>query len=203
MTSGFAIAFPPMSAPRRLHALYRSALLALLFMSASTALTAAPADRPPAGTDVDQTRTVAQRQQPAADCLAVAFEGVTVRLDRQALARQAAARPARWRTEAERLALIEADRAAALLSAAADAADAHGCAQRVEAPLGAAAQAVVLAALENGSAAVYVKEAAEPVPAVAIRYLGSRCGPTCGRGHIMVSVPGARAPFLVQEWWVA
>lgn len=181
----------------------RSALLSLVLMSASIASSATPPERPPAGTDVDQTRTVAQRRQPPADCLAVALEGVTVRLDRQALARQAAARPARWTTEAERLALIAADRAAALLSAATDAADPRGCTQRVAAPLDASAQAVVLAALENGSAAVYAKDAAEPLPAVAIRYVGSRCGPTCGRGHIMVSVPGQAAPFLVQEWWVS
>lgn len=162
-----------------------------------------PPERPPAGTEVDETRSVAQRPRAPASCLSVQLNGVTVLLDRDALARQAAAKPTQWKTEAERMALIEGRRAAALLEATGTARDTHGCMQVTQA-LDGEDQSVLLAHLERGQATVLAPGAAkEAVAAVSIRYLGTRCGPTCGRGHIMVSVPGQPRPFLVADWWVS
>ncbi len=164
---------------------------------------AAAPGRPPAGTDVDETRTVAQRSRAPVDCLSVALEGVTVLLDRDALTRQAAARPAQWKTEAERMALIEGRRAAALLQAASPAkGGSRGCHQVTQTPDG-EDQFVVLAHLERGAAAVLPAGATQPLPAVAIRYLGQRCGPLCGRGNILVHVPGQQRPFMVTHWWAS
>lgn len=195
--------------PRRLLA---PALLALLVAlgtgvnsSSSHAAGPTPAaapERPPVGTDVDETRTVAQRSRAPADCLSVVLEGVTVLLDRDALARQAAARPAQWKTEAERMALIEGRRAAALLQAA-SLADGADCRHQVTQTLDGEDQYVVLAHLERGAAVVLPAGTKQPLPAVAIRYLGSRCGPLCGRGSILVHVPGQQRPFLVAHWWAS
>ena len=171
-------------------------------MPASTDLLAAPADRPASGTDVDETRMVAQRTEPPLDCLSIAWRGVTVLLDRQELARKAAVQPSPWTTEAERLALIESQRASALLSAAATGKGENGCTQ-IHGALDGEAKAMVLAALESGSATVLLDGSKAPVTAVAIRYLGTRRGPLCGRGHIMVYVPGQSRPLLVQDWWVS
>ncbi len=178
-------------------------LAAVLTMGGWSAAHSAPPERPPAGTDVDETRTVAQRTRAPADCLSVVLEGVTVLLDREALARQAAARPAQWKTEAERMALIEGRRAAALLQAASPAKDGpHGCHQVTQA-LDGEDQFVVLAHLERGAAVVLPAGATQPVPAVAIRYLGQRCGPLCGRGNILVHVPGQQRPFMATHWWAS
>lgn len=199
--------------PRRLLA---PTLLALLMglgtgMSGSSSHAASPTppalpERPPAGTDVDETRTVAQRSRAPADCLSVVLEGVTVVLDRDALARQAAARPAQWKTEAERMALIEGRRAAALLQAASPAQgtrDGTGCRHQVTQTLDSEDLFVVLAHLERGAAMVLPAGATQPLPAVAIRYLGQRCGPLCGRGSILVHVPGQQQPFMATHWWAS
>lgn len=192
----------PTQALRRL-----SGCLAVALTMAASPLahgTATAPERPPAGTDVDETRTVAQRSRAPADCLSVVLEGVTVLLDRSELSRQAGAKPAQWKTEAERMALIEGRRAAALLQAASPAPGGSlgGC-HEVKQTLDSEDQSVVLAHLERGAAAVLPAGATQPAPAVAIRYLGTRCGPSCGRGHIMVSVPGQPRPFLVANWWVS
>jgi hypothetical protein len=182
--------------------LCRRTLLAMVPMLASTLLLAAPVDRPASGTDVDETRTVAQRPKPPPDCLSITLSGVTVLLDRQELARKAAVPSSPWTTEAERLARIESQRASALLSAATTVKGENGCTQ-VNGALDGEAKAMVLAALESGASTVLVNDSKHPIAAVAIRYLGTRCGPLCGRGHIMVYVPGQSRPFLVQDWWVS
>lgn len=200
-----AFATQPPARPTR-HRARRLLAHLVLAMGLGAGMTAhgagTPPERPPAGTEVDETRSVAQRPRAAASCLSVQLNGITVLLDREALARQAAAKPTQWKTEAERMALIEGRRAAALLEAAGSARDGHGCSQVTQA-LDGEDQWVLLAHLERGQAAVLPPGAREPVPAVSIRYLGTRCGPTCGRGHIMVSVPGQARPFLVADWWVA
>ena len=182
--------------------LCRRTLFAMVPMLASTLLLAAPVDRPASGTDVDETRTVAQRPKPPPDCLSITLSGITVLLDRQELVRKAAVPSSPWTTEAERLALIESQRASALLSAATTVKDENGCTQ-VNGALDGDAKATVLAALESGASTVLVNDSKLPIAAVAIRYLGTRCGPLCGRGHIMVYVPGQSRPFLVQDWWVS
>lgn len=182
--------------------LCRKTLFAMVPMLASTLLLAAPVDRPAPGTDVDETRTVSQRSEPPADCLATTWSGVTVLLDRQELVRKAAVPSFPWTTETERLALIEGRRAAALLSAASTLKGENGCAQ-IGGVLDGEAKALVFAALENGSSMVLVSGSKAPVPTVAIRYLGMSCGPLCGRGHIMVYVPGQGRPFLALDWWVS
>ncbi len=191
--------------PGRCPWLRATCLAAALTMGAGTATHGAPPARPPAGTDVDETRTVAQRTRAPADCLSVVLEGVTVLLDRSELNRQANAKPAQWKTEAERMALIEGRRAAALLQAATPAKGGSsnpGC-HAVTQTLDGEDQFVVLAHLERGAAAVLPEGTTQPVPAVAIRYLGQRCGPLCGRGSILVSVPGQPRPFMVTHWWAS
>jgi len=89
--------------PGKCPRLRATCLAAALTMGAWTATHGAPPARPPVGTDVDETRTVAQRTRAPADCLSVVLEGVTVLLARSELSRQAHAKPAQWKTEAERM----------------------------------------------------------------------------------------------------
>lgn len=186
------------------HRLLAPCVLALSLGTCMSSHGANPApERPSAGTDVDESRTVAQRTRAPADCLSVVLDGATVLLDRSELSRQANAKSTQWKTEAERMALIEGRRAAVLLQAASPTRAGNPACHQVMQTLDGDDQFVVLAHLERGAAAVLPAGATQPVPAVTIRYLGQRCGPLCGRGNIMVSVPGQQRPFLVTHWWAS
>ena len=164
----------------------------------------APAVRPPAGVTVDQTRTVDLPAAPPRPCIAVAFQDVTVLLDKAAVERLAAGVSARGTTEREREAFVAAAQAQALLSQLSTAAarTESGC-FAVAGPLSADAEYAVLSTLEAGAASVKDRASGQMAAAVRIRYLGERCGPLCGQGEILVYLPAARQPFLVLSWWRA
>lgn len=179
------------------------ALSLLLLAAAMSPVGRAEAMRPPAGTDVDETRVVSARPQMPAPCVAVVFEGATVVLSRTGLEAQAAGNPAQIATDADRVARVESLRASALLSAVVAPRAANDCAEVAGAALGPEGRGVVLDALENGRALVRDDARGAVVPTVRIRYLGQRCGPMCGRGEIMVTLPQGDRPFLAVSWWVS
>jgi hypothetical protein len=176
-----------------------AAAAAMVLLTAG--LHAQPA-RPPAGQDVDETRTVTLLFRQHTDCVAVALDGAEILLDRKALEKEAAMAPAAWHTEVERIAAIEGGRAKAVLAALAQQVDGHGC-HALRQPTDAEVRHLVLARLERGEAAARDTAIDRLVPAIAIRYVGVRCGPLCGRGDILAYLPGASQPFLVQSWWVS
>ncbi len=161
-----------------------------------------PATRPAAGATIDESRTVALLAATPQSCVAIDLRGAIVLLDKAELERIVAARPPSWATESERQALIAANRVQRLLSQLSLETDAAGCFTSAG-PLDAEAQYAVLSALESGAAAVHDSASGKTVAAVRVRYLGDRCGPTCGRGSITVFLPDARQPFLVVDWWVS
>lgn len=180
----------------------RLVLFCCLFLIAS-AMSHADVTRPPAGTDVDETRAVSARPQMPAPCVAIAFEGATVLLSRAGLEAQTARNPSQIVTDEDRIARIESLRASALLSAVVAPKAAQACAEVASAALGPEGLSVVLDSLENGRALVRDEATGTAVPTVRIRYFGRRCGPLCGRGEIMVSLPEGARPFLTVSWWVS
>ncbi|MEE7561545.1 hypothetical protein HH299_19065 [Xanthomonas sp. Kuri4-2] len=60
---------------------------------------------------------------------------------------------------------------------------------------------LVLEHLEDGRAVLRDGTTQALQPRVAIRYLGTNCGPMCGSGHIDVALPGQPRPFWVVSWW--
>jgi 2-methylaconitate cis-trans-isomerase PrpF len=181
------------------------AVLALGCALAMAGITTSRAEvtRPPAGTDIDETRVVSARPQLPAPCVAVRYDAVTVVLARQDLDAQAAQRPEALETDADRIARVESIRAAALLSTLVPPKTAGDCAEVAASALGADAGRVVLDWLENGRALVRDERKGAVVPTVRIRYVGQRCGPLCGHGEIRVSLPDGAQPFLVASWWVS
>lgn len=167
------------------------------------AVSTAEVTRPPAGTDVDETRAVALPRELPLPCVAVLLDTVTVLLPRADLEAQEAARPAEMRTDADRIARVNSGRAAAVLAAVAPPKAPGTCAEVAGAALDSQGQQLVLDWLERGRALVRLQATGEAVPAVSIRYLGQRCGPLCGRGLITVSLPQGGAPFLAVSWWVS
>lgn len=159
--------------------------------------------RPPAGTDVDETRLVSARPRMPAPCVAVLYEGATVVMSRRELEALATERPETVHGDADRLARVRSGRAAALLSTLEPPRSPGACAEVAGAALGAEGDQVVLDWLENGRAMVREPLQGQAVSTVRIRYLGQRCGPMCGRGDITVSLPEGARPFLAVSWWVS
>ena len=162
----------------------------------------AQAARPAAGQEVDESRSIELQVELPRPCIAVPGGQATVLLPRRELERLATGAPTAWTTEAERQALIQGRRAAALLKAtgAGSTADANGC-QTLQGPADSDAQHLVADFLERGAASVLLSGKAQP--RITVRYLGSKCGPTCGRGDILFHVPGEPGPFFAVSWWVS
>ncbi len=181
--------------------LVRAALVSALWLI--TPVSQADVTRPPAGTNVDETRAVSARPQMPAPCVAVAYDGVTVVLSRADLEAQAARNPVQLQSDEDRIARVESLRAAALLSTVAAPKAEGDCAQVAWEALGPDGRSVVLNALESGRAMVRDEIRGAVVPSVRIRYVGERCGPMCGRGDITVALPDGQRPFLSVSWWVS
>ncbi|HIV71138.1 MAG TPA: hypothetical protein H9903_09420 [Candidatus Aquabacterium excrementipullorum] len=179
----------------------RNALACALSLVVS--LSQADVSRPPAGTNVDETRVVSARQKMPAPCVAVAFDSVTVVLSRTDLEAQALRNPAQLQRDEDRIARVQSLRAAALLSTVVAPKTADACAQVAWEALGTDGRSVVLDSLENGRALVRDETKGVVVPTVRIRYFGERCGPMCGRGDITVALPDGERPFLAVSWWVS
>lgn len=163
------------------------------------------ADRPPSGEDVDELRSVVLPQTIPRDCLSlpVGQHALLVSMERlQALVR---AEPGHWKTDAERVASIRADQARALIALAGSVRDASRC--RVSSVAFKALPPNVLHLLvdelEAGQVACITRRSGVFRERLEVRYLGSRCGPHCGRGDILVRVPGDDQLLFAVNWWVS
>jgi hypothetical protein len=162
----------------------------------------AQASRPPAGIDVDETRSVSLAAAQPQPCISIPLEGAIVLLGKPALDRLVADKPASSTTELERQALIAANRAQNLLAKLSHSRDAFGC-FTTNSPLDRESEYLLLGALESGNATVKDLATGDIATSVRVRYMGDRCGPVCGRGNIMVYLPNKSHPFLVVNWWVS
>ena len=178
----------------------RASILVLCLAVAPTVHPQPP--RPSAGIDVDETRSVALAATPASPCISLTSAEAVVVVARAAIDALAAATPARWTTEEERLALIAGKRAKGVLDKLSAAPDASGCVA-LPAPADGEALTLLLAMLERGDATVVDRRSGRAVASVDIRYLGMRCGPRCGRGTITVALPDRGPMFMRVDWWVS
>ncbi|MBT9507827.1 MAG: hypothetical protein IV109_14645 [Rhodoferax sp.] len=172
-------------------------LLALFAMSFSLN---AESVRPPTGVDINETYTVPLRTELPSSCILLPLNGVEVILARKELVRIVDAKPSSWNSESERLALIAGNRAASILESAAPANTHTDCVQ-LRQPLKDDSLYLIINLLEKGTAAVRNLRTGQLVSAVEVRYVGVRCGPTCGNGAILVYLPQHNGPFLSVAWW--
>ncbi|MGJ7503968.1 hypothetical protein ACSFBF_26660 [Variovorax sp. ZT5P49] len=144
--------------------------------------------RPPAGEDIDEARLIALPLSLPRPHIAIPVGQATVLLPQDQLERLARFAAASWSTEAERIACIDGQRAAALL---------------LPQPVDADAHHLIAEFIEQGEASILSGNPPQPQPHVTVRYLASRAGPLSGRGDILFHLPGEPSPFLVLNWWVA
>ena len=168
---------------------------------------------PPAGTNVDEIRTIALLSEPPVPSVSIRLGQGRVYLSRERLekmAGQAGPVSRMWKknreavTEADRLLMIDGFRARELLEAVDSHADESGYLED-ESRLPHETDFLVSNFLEQGNAAVECLETGAPVNQVLIHYSGVRSGPTSGTGHMMFSFDtGRQERFLFGiQWWVS
>ena len=169
--------------------------------------------RPPAGTDVDETHEVTLLPSPPSPCVSVRLGQGQVLLSKDQLeqmAEDAVPLKKRWDidpravSDEERLSLINGRRARALLEAFSDRSD--GSESMVDASeLPGKTDYLLAHLLEEGAAAVVSLETGATIPTLTVRYTGSRAGPTAGFGYIMFSFDTGTERGVLQmiNWWIS
>lgn len=175
---------------------------ALAVALAMTAAGPASGERPPAGQAVDVTREIVLQPQVAPPCIAVRASGASILVSRKRLEAMVAAKPRQWASESERLALIQGNRASALLGLAGAPGGPGGCAPVDAARLGDAAH-VVVDLLEAGGAAVLGDGATTPDRTISVHYFGLRAGPSSGRGEIRFLRGEPKRVVFAVSWWAS
>jgi hypothetical protein len=184
--------------------MHRTYLAFLVLVSALVAgQLKAQQSRPPSGVTIDETRQVNLLTELPARCMSLESNGVAIVIDRAKI-ETAAAFPndIKWKTEEERLSLINGGRSREMLTRLTDDRDQVGCAKL--APLERSdASFLVGQLLENWGVGIYLIHDPALLKVVRVRYSAFSAGPTFGRGEILFYAPNADRPFFVMNWWVS
>lgn len=169
---------------------------------AGSVLSAAAQPSPP--TVVSEEEVFRLRASTPADCASIAKGPYAIVLSLGRLEAFAKGRPASWKTEQERLALIAGDRARALTAVIGAEIDPIGC-RRASRAVPVDAEYLLLSELRSGEVAVIDRRSGAFVDHLDARTSGFRCGgPPCGgRGDMAVSVPGDGTLLLMLNLWVS
>jgi len=162
-----------------------------------------PQFEPPArGITVDKSFKITLDVMPSADCVSVVQGEATILISRKLLEDLRAAKPKKWATEQERLALIRGDRAESLLQSLTKSIDDVGC-TKVQTPVPNDSLYLISELLESGQVEVIENKTKRRVRHIFVNFRGMRAGPMAGMGHISYSFTLESAPFLVLSWWVS
>lgn len=162
-----------------------------------------PFQEPPVREDVDVKHRVPLPASAPAPCVAVVFDEVEVLIDAKRLADAAGRASSSWTTEAERLDLINSDRAAAIIQALSGGPHDLGCRIFQVREHGPDALYFVLNEVKAGKVSARVTATRQWLDHLNLGYSGRVCGPACGRGNILLHAPGSDRPFLLLSWWVS
>jgi len=155
--------------------------------------------RPPAGTNVDETRVVQLRKFNDEPCISITVGEAAILLQKAEIESLANAKPATWKSEDERIARINGLKAEELLSRLSSSPDSYGCLVAAKASLSNDATWLVLRQLELGAAALRL--GGKYVSSVRIRYFGTK-GDKFGIGSVSVSLPDGAGLLFVVLWWI-
>jgi hypothetical protein len=153
---------------------------------------------PGTGKEADHSFEILLPTEGSGPYVAVAAPAGTIRIPREHLEALAGTMIEKWKTEEERLLLIQSRQARLLLEKVADGAGAPP----VE--LNGLGEALHLVAgfVEAGLAVIVRTGSEVPFRRVVVRYVGTHPGPLAGIGHILVSADGVRL-FDPLPWFVA
>lgn len=157
--------------------------------------------RPPVGANIDERREIALVRTLPKACLSLSFGEFSLLISGEKIKSLIHAKPDKWRSEPERLATIAAGRAQALLSMSSGSADSSGC-QVISASVPEDVKYLLVSEIEEGSVAVVDLKSGAFLEHVVVHYLAASCGPSCGRGDILVRLPDGKL-LLGVNWWVS
>lgn len=184
--------------------MHRTYLAFLILVSALVAgQLKAQQTRPPSGVTIDETRHVNLLTELPTRCMSLESNGVVIVIDRDKIETAASFPSAiKWKTEEERLSLINGGRSRELLAHLTDDLDQVGCAKL--APLKSGdASFLVGQLLENGGVGIFRMHNPALLKVVRVRYSAFRAGPLLGRGEILFYAPDSDRVFFVINWWVS
>ncbi len=162
-----------------------------------------PQFEPPArGTTVDKIFKIILDGIPSGDCVSVVHGKATILVSLRLLEHLRAAKPAKWKTEQERMAMIRGGRAEELLQSLTKSTDECKC-DTVQMPVPADSLYLISELLNAGQSEVIENTTNQKVRHIFVHFRGMRAGPLAGIGHISYSFTLESAPFLVLEWWVS
>jgi hypothetical protein len=162
-----------------------------------------PQFEPPAkGTTVDKSFKITLDGIPSGNCVSVVQGEATILVSRQLLEHLRAAKPGKWKTEDELMALIRGGRAEELLQSVTKSTDEFKC-TAVQTPVPIDSLYLISELLDAGQAEVIENKTNQRVRHIFVHFRGMRAGPLAGIGHISYLFTLESAPFLVLEWWVS
>jgi hypothetical protein len=160
-----------------------------------------PQFAPPApGTTLNQSFEIALDAMPTADCVSVVQEQATILISRRLLEHLRAAKPGKWTSEEERLALIRGSRAEGLLQDLTKSIDSFMC-SKLATPVSSESLYLISELLQSGQVAVIDNHINQCVRHIVVNFSGLVAGPLAGIGHISYSFTEQSAPFLRLIWW--
>lgn len=160
-------------------------------------------EQPKAGGTVDASFKVSIEGVPAgSNCVSIMQEQATILISRDMLEYLKVAKPAEWKTEEERTALIHGKRAEILLNNLQDIKDALGCLV-VDPSFDRDADYLVSELLKSGQVGVIDNAAGRPVDHIYVHFRSFVAGPLAGKGDIHFSFREKSTPFFTVLWWVS
>jgi hypothetical protein len=175
--------------------------VAILLVALLANALAAASDQPSIGGDVVEQRVVDLPTSPPGDCLSIPVERFSLLISTNRMLALARARPEKWCTESERLALIAGNRADALLSMARGSVDRFGC-QELVPPIAEDVKYLMVSELEDGAAVVADPRSGVIHKRAELHFTSYRCGPLCGAGYLFVRTVEGELLWSV-NWWVS
>jgi hypothetical protein len=155
---------------------------------------------PARGTALDQSFEIVLDAMPTAECVSVVQEQATILISRRLLEHLRAAKPGKWTTEEERLALIRGSRAEELLQNLTKSIDPFMC-RRIVTPVSSESLYLISELLQSGQVTVIDNQTNQRVHHIVVNFSGVIAGPLAGIGHISYSFTEQSAPFLRLIWW--
>ncbi len=139
---------------------------------------------------------------PSSDCVSIIQGQATILISRKLLEHLSAAKPEKWKTEQERMALIRGARAQGILQSLTKSIDNDGC-TTVQTPVPDDSLYLISELLQSGQVGIIDNQTHKSVGHIFVNFSGFMAGPLAGRGHISYSFTQKSAPFLLLRWWTS
>lgn len=157
---------------------------------------------PQAGKTLNESFDIRVDEALTEECVSIIQGDATLLISLPLLTHLRASRPEKWTTEPERQALIDGNRADALVQRIGEQDDQHGC-RSIQPPTPNDALYLLGKLLDAGQLVVIDNKTGQPRRQIIVTFSGLKGEPHGGFGQIMYGFTKHTTPFLVLSWWVS